>query len=296
MLEQHQGRLVSALQKIYHSLLAEGNWKGPSLPEVNGHVLTHDILVALDCMQTKRHDGEEVDASNEACNQESCISTIRLTASRGETVQPPIDSATSTVERQVLAQSFRPFVPSASQADGPTLQTQQLLCGRQRPNLENLEHATEDVETASIVTSIEGAATPGDATRLISISPITQLQYDLGKTEAAFHNHACGDLNAMRPGEWNDPMSCLGGFLSGFQNAVPSQEGKDCFNPVHLERFESRLGYAGYDPICRVNEALQSGDFDNCTNTCWSNLKVSQIRKHILLSIVCLSTVCLAVV
>jgi len=56
MLEQQQGQLVSALQEMYRRLSAAQAWTGPSLSEANGHPLTHDILRALNLLETK-HDG-----------------------------------------------------------------------------------------------------------------------------------------------------------------------------------------------------------------------------------------------
>ncbi|KAK3620042.1 Fluconazole resistance protein 1 [Elasticomyces elasticus] len=56
MLEQQQGQLVGALQETYHRLDAAQVWSGPALSEANGHPLTHDILAALNLLESK-HDG-----------------------------------------------------------------------------------------------------------------------------------------------------------------------------------------------------------------------------------------------
>ncbi|KAK4549265.1 hypothetical protein LTR36_007724 [Oleoguttula mirabilis] len=56
MLEQQQTQLVTGLQEMYKRLQNAQAWVDPSLPEVNGHPLTHDILAALGLLETK-HDG-----------------------------------------------------------------------------------------------------------------------------------------------------------------------------------------------------------------------------------------------
>lgn len=59
MLEQQQAQLVSGLQEMYRRLQAGHRWESDSLPESNGHPLTHDILAALNLLDQK-HDGAEV--------------------------------------------------------------------------------------------------------------------------------------------------------------------------------------------------------------------------------------------
>ena len=56
MLEQQQGQLVSGLQEMYRRLRNGQRWPGPKLEEANGNPLTHDILAALNLLETK-HDG-----------------------------------------------------------------------------------------------------------------------------------------------------------------------------------------------------------------------------------------------
>ena len=56
MLEQQQNQLVSGLQEMYRRSLAGQPWQGKALSESTGHPLTHDILAALDLLETK-HDG-----------------------------------------------------------------------------------------------------------------------------------------------------------------------------------------------------------------------------------------------
>lgn len=69
MLEQQQSQLVAGLQEMYKRLWTAQAWTGPSLPEVNGHPLTHDILAALDLLETK-HDGSgEIEVFEEDCRK-----------------------------------------------------------------------------------------------------------------------------------------------------------------------------------------------------------------------------------
>lgn len=56
MLEQQQTQLVSGLQEMYKRLQSANVWDGKRLSESNGHPLTHDILAALNLLETK-HDG-----------------------------------------------------------------------------------------------------------------------------------------------------------------------------------------------------------------------------------------------
>lgn len=69
MLEQQQGQLVSGLQEMYRRLLNRESWTGPALSETNGHPLTHDILAALELLETK-HDGSgEMESFEEDCQK-----------------------------------------------------------------------------------------------------------------------------------------------------------------------------------------------------------------------------------
>ncbi|KAK5125107.1 hypothetical protein LTR85_000781 [Meristemomyces frigidus] len=69
MLEQQQTQLVTGLQEMYKRLQNAQAWKDPSLPEVNGHPLTHDILAALGLLET-RHDGSgESEPFEEDCQK-----------------------------------------------------------------------------------------------------------------------------------------------------------------------------------------------------------------------------------
>lgn len=56
MLEQQQAQLVSGLQEMYRRMQAGQGWDGEMLPESHGHPLTHDILAALNLVESK-HDG-----------------------------------------------------------------------------------------------------------------------------------------------------------------------------------------------------------------------------------------------
>ncbi|KAJ8607571.1 hypothetical protein MRB53_040202 [Persea americana] len=53
MLEQQQSQLVSGLQEMYRRLQSVDAWDGKSLSENNGHPLTHDILAALNLLESK---------------------------------------------------------------------------------------------------------------------------------------------------------------------------------------------------------------------------------------------------
>ena len=69
MLEQQQGQLVSGLQEMYRRLLAGQRWSGAALSETSGHPLTHDILAALNLLETK-HDGSgDLEAFEEDCRK-----------------------------------------------------------------------------------------------------------------------------------------------------------------------------------------------------------------------------------
>lgn len=69
MLEQQQSQLVSGLQEMYRRLLAGQSWSGPTLSESNGHPLTHDILAALNLLETK-HDGSgDMETFEEDCQK-----------------------------------------------------------------------------------------------------------------------------------------------------------------------------------------------------------------------------------
>lgn len=69
MLEQQQGQLVSGMQELYRRLLQVQAWPGTKLEEANGYPLTHDILAALDLLESK-HDGSgEVETFEEDCSK-----------------------------------------------------------------------------------------------------------------------------------------------------------------------------------------------------------------------------------
>lgn len=69
MLEQQQGQLVTGLQEMYHRLLKGESWNGPTLSEANGHPLTHDILAAMNLLESK-HDGSgDMEAFEEDCQK-----------------------------------------------------------------------------------------------------------------------------------------------------------------------------------------------------------------------------------
>lgn len=69
MLEQQQTQLVSGLQEMYHRLQKASAWHGTHLDESSGHPLTHDILAALNLLESK-HDGSgEMEAFEENCEK-----------------------------------------------------------------------------------------------------------------------------------------------------------------------------------------------------------------------------------
>lgn len=69
MLEQQQSQLVSGLQEMYRRLQGVGAWSGDALVEHNSHPLTHDILAALDLLETK-HDGSgELESFEDDCGK-----------------------------------------------------------------------------------------------------------------------------------------------------------------------------------------------------------------------------------
>ena len=69
MLEQQQAQLVAGLQEMYTRLLSGQPWEGTALSESNGHPLTHDILAALNLLETK-HDGSgEHETFEEDCQK-----------------------------------------------------------------------------------------------------------------------------------------------------------------------------------------------------------------------------------
>lgn len=60
MLEQQQSQLVSGLQEMYRRLQSADAWDGKMLHESNGHPLTHDILAALNLLETKQDGATEM--------------------------------------------------------------------------------------------------------------------------------------------------------------------------------------------------------------------------------------------
>lgn len=69
MLEQQQTQLVSGLQEMYKRLSAANAWSGPALNESNGHPLTHDILAALDLLESKQDGTGEMETFEEDCQK-----------------------------------------------------------------------------------------------------------------------------------------------------------------------------------------------------------------------------------
>lgn len=69
MLEQQQSQLVSGLKEMYHRLQKASAWEGPSLDETSGHPLTHDILSALNLLESKHDDSGEMEAFEENCDK-----------------------------------------------------------------------------------------------------------------------------------------------------------------------------------------------------------------------------------
>ncbi|KAK5699847.1 Fluconazole resistance protein 1 [Elasticomyces elasticus] len=69
MLEQQQGQLVAALQETYRQLHAAHAWPGPALSEASGHPLTHDILSALDLLESRADGSGEAEEFEEDCQK-----------------------------------------------------------------------------------------------------------------------------------------------------------------------------------------------------------------------------------
>jgi hypothetical protein len=69
MLEQQQSQLVAGLQEMYKRLVSADAWKGLPLAESNGNPLTHDILAALDLLETKPDGSGELESFEEDCEK-----------------------------------------------------------------------------------------------------------------------------------------------------------------------------------------------------------------------------------
>ena len=69
MLEQQQSQLVSGLKEMYHRLQKVSAWEGPSLDESSGQPLTHDILSALNLLESKHDDSGELEVFEENCDK-----------------------------------------------------------------------------------------------------------------------------------------------------------------------------------------------------------------------------------
>jgi hypothetical protein len=69
MLEQQQAQLVSGLKEMYQRLQKASAWEGPSLDETSGHPLTHDILSALNLLESKHDDSGEPETFEENCDK-----------------------------------------------------------------------------------------------------------------------------------------------------------------------------------------------------------------------------------
>lgn len=69
MLEQQQSQLVSGLKEMYHRLQKASAWEGPSLDETSGQPLTHDILAALNLLESKHDDSGELEVFEENCDK-----------------------------------------------------------------------------------------------------------------------------------------------------------------------------------------------------------------------------------
>lgn len=69
MLEQQQSQLVSGLKEMYHRLQKVSAWEGPSLDESSGQPLTHDILSALNLLESKHDDSGELEVFEEDCDK-----------------------------------------------------------------------------------------------------------------------------------------------------------------------------------------------------------------------------------
>ncbi|KAK4949280.1 Fluconazole resistance protein 1 [Elasticomyces elasticus] len=64
-LKEEQLLLVAAVQEMYLRLQTAQAWNGLALPETDGHPLTHDIITALNLLETK-HDNTSGPTSSEA--------------------------------------------------------------------------------------------------------------------------------------------------------------------------------------------------------------------------------------
>ena len=69
MLEQQQSQLVSRLKEMYHRLQKVSAWEGPTLDESSGQPLTHDILSALNLLESKHDDSGELEVFEESCDK-----------------------------------------------------------------------------------------------------------------------------------------------------------------------------------------------------------------------------------
>ncbi|EMD00052.1 hypothetical protein BAUCODRAFT_51110, partial [Baudoinia panamericana UAMH 10762] len=69
MLEQQQSQLVSGLQEMYRRLVTARAWSGAPLSESNGHPLTHEILAALNLLETRQDGSGELEVFEEDCQK-----------------------------------------------------------------------------------------------------------------------------------------------------------------------------------------------------------------------------------
>lgn len=69
MLEQQQSQLVSGLKEMYHRLQKASAWEGPALDETTGQPLTHDILSALNLLESKHDDSGDLEVFEENCDK-----------------------------------------------------------------------------------------------------------------------------------------------------------------------------------------------------------------------------------
>lgn len=69
MLEQQQGQLVDGLREMYRRLRAANAWSVPALSETTGHPLTHDMLAALNLLESKTDGSGEYEHFEEDCSK-----------------------------------------------------------------------------------------------------------------------------------------------------------------------------------------------------------------------------------
>lgn len=68
LLQQREPQLVLGLQRMYHELVKASAWNGPPLPLVDGQPLTHDVLSALNILDSENTESASDDAEEVVCD------------------------------------------------------------------------------------------------------------------------------------------------------------------------------------------------------------------------------------